>query len=65
MEEGEDEIPIYSIAAKNRGPSVSLDLSDLQRGHVVVDGVWYPIDPPAGTEVAELIGEAGGKLGPR
>jgi SNF2 family DNA or RNA helicase len=64
VEEGEDEIPIYSIAAKNRGPSVSLDLSDLQRGHVVVDGVWYPIDPPAGTQVAELIREAGGKLGP-
>ncbi len=64
VEQGGDGTPVYSITAKIRGSFLSLDLSDLERGHVIVEGIWYPIDPPAGTEVAELLRDAGGELGP-
>lgn len=64
VEEDCDGIPIYSIAAKSRGLSSPLDLSDLERGHVIIDGMWYPIDSPTSTEVVELLRDAGGELGP-
>ena len=61
---GSDGIPQYSLTAKCRGLLLHLDLSDLERGHVVMDGTWYPIDSAAGTEVAELLRAAGGEVGP-
>jgi len=64
IEEGGDGIPIYCIAAKCRGLHLTLDISDLERGHVILDRTWYPIDSPTATEVAELLRDAGGALGP-
>lgn len=63
IDEGSDGIPKYSLTAKCRGLLLPLDLSDLERGHVIIDGTWYPIDSPQGTEVAELLRDAGGELG--
>lgn len=63
IDEGCDGIPKYSLSAKCRGLHFSLDLSDLERGHAILDGTWYPVDSPTGTEVVKLLREAGGELG--
>lgn len=64
IDEGSDGIPKYSLTAKCRGLLLSLDFSDLERGHVILDGTWYPIDTPTGTEIVKLLLDAGGGLGP-
>ncbi|MDH5857824.1 MULTISPECIES: DEAD/DEAH box helicase [Pseudomonadota] len=64
IEEGSEGIPKYSLTAKCRGLLLPLDLSDLDRGHVILGSTWYPIDSPTGTEVAKLLRDAGGELGP-
>lgn len=64
IEDGGDGAPIYSLAATCRGLALPLDLSDLERGHVILGGTWYPIDTQTGSEVAELLCDAGGELGP-
>ena len=56
--------PAYSIMATARGVEVGLDPADLQRGHVVVGGVWYPIDPAGAAEVREVLEKTGAALGP-
>lgn len=56
--------PTYSIEATSRGISLQLGLADLQRGHHIADGVWYPIDPSLSKEVLELLLNAGSNLGP-
>ncbi|WP_152494878.1 DEAD/DEAH box helicase [Dickeya zeae] len=64
IDEGSDGIPKYSLTAKCRGLLLSLDLSDLERGHVILDGTWYPIDTQTGAEILKLLLDAGGELGP-
>lgn len=64
IEAGGDGIPVYSITATCRGLLFNLDLSDLERGHVILDGKWYPVDSPTGNEVVELLLAVGGELGP-
>lgn len=64
IDKGHDGIPEYSLIAKYRGLRLPLDLPDLERGHVILDGTWYPIDSQTGSEVAELLRDAGGELGP-
>ena len=64
VEENSDGVPVYSIVAKIQALSFSLDFPDLERGHVIAKSTWYPIDVPAGTEVAGLLRDAGGRPGP-
>ncbi len=64
IDKGSDGIPKYSLTAKCRGLLLSLDLSDLERGHVVLERTWYPIDTATGTEIVKLLLDAGGELGP-
>lgn len=62
--EGSDtEAPSYSIGSASRGVEVSLDLTDMERGHKVAEGVWYAIEPAASAEILELMGETGVALG--
>ncbi|VWD54741.1 SNF2-related protein [Burkholderia lata] len=64
VEQDKDGIPVYSIEATSRGTTLSLNLLDLERGHAVVDSVWFPIDPHQATEIRELLRNAGSDLGP-
>ena len=64
IDENHDGIPEYTLTAKCRSLLFPLDLSDLERGHVILDGTWYPIDLQMGAEVASLLRDAGGNLGP-
>lgn len=64
INEGSDGVPKLSLTAKCRGLLHPLDFSDLERGHAILNSTWYPIDPTTGTEVAELLRDAGGELGP-
>lgn len=64
IDEGSDGIPQYLLTARCRDMLFSLDLSDLERGHVIQDGMWYPIDSPACTEIAKLVRDSVGELGP-
>ena len=59
-----DGSPGYLVAGTVRGTEVNLDLTDLARGHVVADGVWYPIDRAGAAEVRELLKKTGADLGP-
>lgn len=56
--------PNYSITATCRGVSASLDVSDLERGHHVLNGIWYPIDSSTRNDVLELMQTTGAGLGP-
>lgn len=58
-----EEAPSYSIIATSRGVEVSLELADLERGHKVAEGVWYPIEPAAGAEIRQLVQSTGLSLG--
>ena len=64
IDEDSDGIPKYLLTAKCRGLLLSLDLSDLERGHVILGGTWYPVDTPTSTEIAKLLLDAGAELGP-
>lgn len=55
--------PAYSITASCRGRVVELALGDLERGHVISDEMWYPIEPVACAEVLELLRSTGVELG--
>lgn len=56
--------PAYSILATSRGVTLKLETADLERGHHVADGVWYPVDPASAKEVSELLRTAGATTGP-
>lgn len=56
--------PVYSINAVGRGISMELQEADLERGHKVSNGVWYPIDPAASAEVLTLLKSNGVGVGP-
>jgi len=64
ISEGTDnEAPSYSIMSTSRGVEVPLDLADLERGHKVVGGAWYPLDPAASSEIRALVHSTGVTLG--
>ncbi|MGR9127889.1 DEAD/DEAH box helicase [Rhizobium leguminosarum] len=64
ISQGSDsEAPFYSIISSSRGGQVLLDLDDLERGHKVAEGVWYPIEPTASAEILELVRKTGVTLG--
>ena len=58
-----EEAPSYSIVATSRGVEVSLELADLERGHKVAEGTWYPIEPAASAEIREVVQSTGVSLG--
>ncbi|MER9868963.1 DEAD/DEAH box helicase [Mesorhizobium sp. M0136] len=58
-----NEAPSYGIVSNSRGIEVALDMADLERGHKVAEGVWYPIEPAASAEIRELIQSTGVSLG--
>jgi len=64
ISEGNDsEAPFYTITSIGRGVAVALELADLERGHKVAKGVWYPIEPTGGTEILEVVKSTGVTLG--
>ncbi|WP_236708288.1 DEAD/DEAH box helicase [Pseudomonas sp. RIT-PI-r] len=58
-----DGVPYYSISASSRGATLELVPKDLERGHTIVDGIWYPIEPVTSTEVLELLRSTGITVG--
>lgn len=56
-------IPNLSIIGAARGDVVELSVADLDRGHMVSGGVWYPIGQPDAAEVLELIYRSGASAG--
>ncbi|WP_103174921.1 DEAD/DEAH box helicase [Paracoccus sp. SY] len=56
--------PAYSISASSRGVTLQLQTSDLERGHHVAKGIWYPVDPASAGEVLELLQAADATTGP-
>jgi SNF2 family DNA or RNA helicase len=64
ISEGPDsKAPSCSITSTSRGVEVLLDRDDLERGHKVFDGVWYPIEPAACAETLELVRSTGVTIG--
>lgn len=61
---GRDGLPVYAISGSCRGTMIPLQLEDLERGHVVADGVWYPVEPGQTAEIVDLLKSAGATLGP-
>ncbi len=57
-------IPAYSVVATCRGIVIDLQLIDLERGHIISNGVWYPIDPCSRGEVLGLFHSNGITIGP-
>lgn len=64
IDTGKDGIPYYSIIGRCRGVRQHLELPDLERGHVILDGTWYPIDLASNTEITELLRDSGAEIGP-
>lgn len=62
--QGENGTPSYSISAACRSTHINLEAADVERGHHVSAGTWYPVDPSAGNEVLELLKQGGNRLGP-
>jgi SNF2 family DNA or RNA helicase len=55
--------PILGLKGRSRGIEEPLSISDLERGHVVVSGSWFPIDTSAGSGIITLLSEANSELG--
>lgn len=49
-----DGTPVARIVGEVRGRTFDLESLDLQHGHCVIDGVWYPLDPSSRAEVTIL-----------
>ena len=64
LEVGEGGTPIYSLTSECRGTTQTLDLSDLQRGHKVIDGVWYAVEPSTAAELLQLLRDTAITPGP-
>lgn len=60
---GDDGTPIYALEGSVRGETIKLDGADLERGHLIHEGVWYPLDAAASDEVQELLRATGVEAG--
>ena len=60
---GQEGIPSYSIQGTCRGVELELQLADLERGHKIANGTWYPIEPSSAAEVLELLRVTGATVG--
>jgi hypothetical protein len=56
--------PQYRLIGSVQNVSVPLEIGDLQRGHIIVENVWYPIEPADALEILDLLKGTGGALGP-
>jgi SNF2 family DNA or RNA helicase len=63
LDSGEGKPPEYSIVGTSRAAKVALDYVDLERGHTVSGGVWYPIEPESSAEILKVMSDAGVTLG--
>jgi SNF2 family DNA or RNA helicase len=59
-----DGAPFYFISASSRGRTLELVPTDLERGHTIADGVWYPIESVTSAEVLDILHGTAGTLGP-
>ena len=59
-----DGAPYYLISASSRGATLELVPEDLERGHTIIDGIWYPVEPVTSAEVLELLRSTGIAVGP-
>lgn len=55
--------PGYSVRGTARNVELSLTVADLDRGHIVSEGTWHPIEPSAAREVSELMRGSGLEAG--
>lgn len=63
-EEGTSGAPRFEIMGTCRGVETALAIADLQRGHTVLDGTWYPIEPSGRNEILSLVRDLGVTPGP-
>lgn len=68
-------LPIGILSADTKGPiltfeaaisdvrRIPLSASELAAGHLIFDGVWYPLDPTTAQEVVALAHKAGAEAG--
>lgn len=56
--------PVTGIAGQSRGKELPVELTDLQAGHFVADGTWYPLDPASRAEVIGAIDRLNLTIGP-
>ena len=59
-----DGTPSYSLEGRSASKCLTLYRADLDRGHVAVDGMWYPIDPDTNNELSELLADCNDDAGP-
>ncbi|KRP95942.1 serine/threonine protein phosphatase [Pseudomonas lactis] len=64
IQKNKDGAPFYFISASSRGTTLELVPTDLERGHTIADGVWYPIEPVTSAEVLEILHGTGSTVGP-
>jgi SNF2 family DNA or RNA helicase len=57
-------IPAYAISGTVTGKTLDLAISDLERGYMIANGVWYPVEPTGSQEVLELLHSTGASIGP-
>lgn len=55
--------PEYRIKGTSRAGSIELQAGDLERGHHIDNGIWYPIDETARTDVLNLLASTGTEIG--
>ncbi|NIJ16032.1 DEAD/DEAH box helicase [Sphingobium vermicomposti] len=58
-----DGVPVFSLSGSCRGKTITLQPDDLERGHVVADGVWYPVEPDQSSEIIAMLSSSGVALG--
>ncbi|RZN98591.1 DEAD/DEAH box helicase [Pseudomonas moorei] len=64
IQKNKDGALFYFISASSRGTTLELVPTDLERGHTIADGVWYPIEPVTSAEVLEILHGTGSTVGP-
>ncbi|MGA0544960.1 DEAD/DEAH box helicase [Brevundimonas sp. VNH65] len=58
-----DGVPVFSLSGSCRGKTIALQPDDLARGHVVADGVWYPVEPDQSADIMSMLESSGASLG--
>lgn len=58
-----DGVPVFSLSGSCRGKTITLQPDDLERGHVVADGVWYPVEPDQSADIIAMLSSSGVALG--
>lgn len=64
LDVNEHGVPVVQLVGRSRGRTESLSIEDLQRGHVVAGGTWFPVEAVSAQEALQLLGAAGATPGP-